>query len=50
MKKKITNLFLATGMFVAAAGFIFSSCTKEGPQGASGTNGKDGKDGEDLLR
>jgi 5-methylcytosine-specific restriction endonuclease McrA len=37
--KKITKLFLAAGLFVAAAGFIFSSCTKEGPQGPSGTNG-----------
>jgi hypothetical protein len=37
--KKITKLFLAVGLFVAAAGFIFSSCTKEGPQGPSGTNG-----------
>ena len=42
--KKITKLFLAAGMFVAVGGFIFSSCTKEGPQGASGTNGKDGQD------
>ncbi len=39
--KKITKLFLFAGMFVTAAGLIFSSCTKEGPQGASGTNGKD---------
>jgi hypothetical protein len=36
--KKITKLFLAAGLFVAAAGFIFSSCTKEGPQGTNGTN------------
>lgn len=42
--KKITRLFLAAGLFVAATGFIFTSCTKEGPQGAAGTNGKDGKD------
>jgi len=43
--KKITKLFLAAGMFVAAAGLILSSCTKEGPQGASGTNGKNGENG-----
>ncbi|MGA2822261.1 MAG: hypothetical protein ABSE72_01920 [Bacteroidales bacterium] len=36
--KKITKLFMAIGLFVAAAGFIFSGCTKEGPQGPSGTN------------
>ncbi len=42
--KKITKLILAAGMFVAAAGLILSSCTKEGPQGAAGTNGKDGDD------
>lgn len=36
--KKITELFLFAGMFVTAAGLIFSSCTKEGPQGASGTD------------
>jgi hypothetical protein len=46
--KRITKLFLATGMFIAAAGFIFFSCTKEGPQGASGTNGKDGTNGADA--
>jgi hypothetical protein len=40
--KNITKLFLAAGLFVAAAGFIFSSCTKEGPQGPSGTNGTNG--------
>lgn len=47
--KKITRLFLAAGLFVAATGFILSSCTKEGPQGASGANGKDGKDGKDAA-
>jgi len=40
--KTITKLFLATGLFVAASGFILSSCTKEGPQGANGTNGTNG--------
>jgi hypothetical protein len=47
--KKIIKLLLATGLFVAVAGFIFSSCTKEGPQGAPGTNGKDGKDGLSAI-
>ena len=47
--KKITNLILVAVMFVAAAGFIFTSCTKEGPQGASGANGTNGKDGKDGL-
>jgi hypothetical protein len=28
-------------MFIAAGGFIFTSCTKEGPQGPAGTNGTD---------
>jgi len=37
--KKFTKFLLAAVLFVAAAGFIFSSCTKEGPQGPSGTNG-----------
>jgi hypothetical protein len=37
--KKITKLFLAALLFVSVAGFIFSSCTKEGPQGPAGTNG-----------
>lgn len=37
--KKITKLFFAAGLFIAAGGFIFSSCTKEGPQGPAGTNG-----------
>jgi hypothetical protein len=40
--KKITKLILAAGLFVAAAGFILSSCTKEGPQGPPGTNGTNG--------
>ena len=40
--KKITKLFLAAILFIAAAGFIFSSCTKEGPQGPAGTNGTNG--------
>jgi len=39
--KKFINLFLAAGLFLAAAGFILSSCTKEGPQGPAGTNGTD---------
>jgi hypothetical protein len=39
--KILIRLFLAAGLSVAAAGFIFTSCTKEGPQGPSGTNGKD---------
>jgi len=47
--KKITRLFLAAGLFVAATGFIITSCTKEGPQGVSGANGKDGKDGKDAA-
>jgi nitrate/TMAO reductase-like tetraheme cytochrome c subunit len=36
--KKFTKLFIAVGLFIAAGGFIFSSCTKEGPQGPAGTN------------
>ena len=37
--KKLTMVILTAGMFVAAGGFIFTSCTKEGPQGPAGTNG-----------
>jgi len=39
--KNLTKVFLAAGLFIAAAGFILSSCTKEGPAGAAGANGKD---------
>jgi len=39
--KNVTKLFLAAGLFIAAAGFVFTSCTKEGPAGAAGTDGKD---------
>jgi len=37
------TLFLATGLFVAGIGFIFTSCTKEGPQGAPGLTEKMGR-------
>jgi hypothetical protein len=39
--KNVTKLFLAAGLFITAAGFILTSCTKEGPAGAAGTDGKD---------
>jgi len=48
--KKIIKLILAAGMFVAAAGLILSSCTKEGPQGTAGTNGKDGVDANETCK
>ena len=47
--KKLTTLFLAAGLFVAASGFILSSCTKEGPQGASGANGTNGINGTNAA-
>ncbi len=37
--KKFTTSFLSAGLFIASLGFIFFSCTKEGPQGPAGTNG-----------
>jgi hypothetical protein len=46
--KNVTKIILAAGLFIAAAGFVFTSCTKEGPQGPSGTNGKNGTDGKDA--
>ncbi|MCX6246364.1 MAG: hypothetical protein NTW10_01410 [Bacteroidetes bacterium] len=48
--KRITNLFLTAGLFVAAAGFVFTSCTKEGPQGTAGTNGKNGVDANETCK
>jgi hypothetical protein len=48
--KRVTKLFLAAGLFVAAAGFVFTSCTKEGPQGTAGTNGKDGVDANETCK
>jgi hypothetical protein len=47
--KKFINLFLAAGLFVAAAGFILSSCTKEGPQGPAGANGTNGTNGTNAA-
>ena len=37
--KKFTILIFAAGMLIAAGGFIFTGCTKEGPQGPAGSNG-----------
>ena len=35
---KRTLFILATGLFVTVAGFLMTSCTKEGPQGPAGIN------------
>jgi hypothetical protein len=47
MKRLITKLF-AVGMLISAAAFMFTSCTKEGPQGPAGPAGKDGTNGQDA--
>jgi hypothetical protein len=47
--KKFINLFLVAGLFVFAAGFILSSCTKEGPQGPAGANGTNGTNGTNAA-
>ncbi|MCX6244527.1 MAG: hypothetical protein NTU98_07440 [Bacteroidetes bacterium] len=47
--KNVTKIFLAAALFIAAAGFVLTSCTKEGPQGPSGTNGTNGTDGKDAA-
>jgi len=46
--KKLQKGLLASGLMIAAACLIFTSCTKEGPQGATGPTGKDGTDGKDA--
>ena len=43
--KNLQKLFFAAGLMIAAAGLMFTSCTKEGPQGAQGPAGKDGTNG-----
>jgi len=43
--KKLHKLFFAAGLMIAAAAFLFTACTKEGPQGVAGINGKDGTNG-----
>lgn len=43
MKRVLTILFTA-GMIVSAASFMFTSCTKEGPQGPPGVDGQNGQD------
>jgi len=46
--KKIQKVFYVAGLMIAAACLIFTSCTKEGPQGATGPTGQDGTDGKDA--
>jgi hypothetical protein len=46
--KNLQKLFYAAGLMIAAACLIFTSCTKEGPQGVAGPAGKDGTDGKDA--
>ncbi len=43
--KNLHKLFFAAGLMIAAAAFLFTACTKEGPQGVAGINGKDGTNG-----
>jgi len=43
--KKIHKLIFAAGIMFSAAMFLFSACTKEGPQGLAGPAGKDGTNG-----
>jgi len=40
MKRLITNTF-AIGILISFAAFVFTRCTKEGPQGPPGSNGVD---------
>ena len=54
--KKIHKMFVAAGIMVSAAMFLFTSCTKEGPQGPvgpagpTGANGADGKDAQEVCK
>lgn len=43
------KLFWISSTFILAAFFVFSSCTKEGPQGPAGPAGADGTDGTDGV-
>jgi len=45
--KNLRKIFFAAGLIIMAAGFMLSSCTKEGPQGPQGLAGKDGTNGND---
>lgn len=46
--KNVQKLFYTAGLMIAAACLIFTSCTKEGPQGLTGPSGKDGTNGKDA--
>jgi hypothetical protein len=46
--KNVQKFFYAAGVMIAAACLIFTSCTKEGPQGLTGPAGKDGTNGKDA--
>lgn len=41
-------LLVAAGFMISSASFIFTGCTKEGPQGVAGTNGTNGTNGIDA--
>ncbi len=43
--KNLQKFIFAAGMMIAATCFLFTSCTKEGPQGTQGLAGKDGTNG-----
>ena len=47
--KNLHKLFFAAGLMIAAACLMFTSCTKEGPQGVAGVNGINGVNGTDGL-
>jgi len=46
--KNLQKFFFAAGVMIAATCFLFTSCTKEGPQGPAGPNGIDGTNGKDA--
>jgi hypothetical protein len=46
--KNLQKFLFAAGLMIAAASFMFTSCTKEGPQGPAGPTGKDGTNGKDA--
>jgi hypothetical protein len=43
--KNLQKFFFAAGLMIVAACLMFTSCTKEGPQGLTGPAGKDGTNG-----